>query len=180
MRLLKTGLLLSALLCFAIAGLTSAEEDKTKSGDAKPKATQKKEIQWYAYDEGLVLAKETDRHVFIDFTAKWCGYCKKMEREAFADSTVIALLNNDFVPVKVDGDSKNELNIDGYKTTEQDLTRFEYKVRGYPSFWFLKPDGTKLTNVHGYRQTDFMVKALTFIKDYKYDSTRTEGTTQGR
>ncbi len=175
MRLKKRHLLLLMILYFAapvVAGSDSGTSGEKQTGK---NSSDNKEITWYAYDVGLARAKEEGKHVFIDFTAKWCGYCKKMQREAFSDSTVIDLLNNDFVAVRVDGDSKNELDIDGYKITEQQLTKLEYRVRGYPSFWFLKPDGTRLTNVHGYRPTDFMVRALTYVKDYEYDTTRTQG-----
>ena len=82
------------------------------------------------------------------------------------------------VPVRVDGDSPHELDVDGYKITEKSLTRSEFGVRGYPSFWFLKPDGTKLGKIDGYRTKDFMMEALTFVKDYKYDSTKTKQSDQ--
>ena len=38
------------------------------------------EIKWFAYDVGLAKAKKEGKHLFVDFTAKWCGYCKKMEK----------------------------------------------------------------------------------------------------
>jgi thioredoxin-related protein len=146
-----------------------------KNFDPKePLQASKAEIKWHDYDVGLKKAKDINRHVFIDFTAKWCGYCKKMDREVFSDPRIIDLLNNDFVSVRVDGDSRRELDIDGYKITEQNLAKSEFGVRGYPTFWFLKPDGSKLTLIGGYRPTDYMLEALTFVKDYKYDSTVTE------
>ncbi|MFQ5454407.1 MAG: thioredoxin family protein [Candidatus Zixiibacteriota bacterium] len=174
MKLFKLIIPLFVLSFLAFNGLAS---DDTKPPVQSPpgkadKATKVEKIEWFAYDIGLKKAKKENKHVFIDFTAKWCGYCKKMEREAFSDSNVIKILNNDFVAVKVDGDSKKMLDIDGYKITEKNLTRHDYGVRGYPTFWFLKSDGTKLTNLRGYRTTDFITGALNYIKDYKYDSTR--------
>lgn len=157
--------LLLVLLIFAVGQVSSEDPN-----DSKKPATNK--INWVSFDEGLKLAKEKNVHVFIDFTTSWCGWCKKMEREAFADPTVIKLLNNDFVPVRVDGDSPKELDIDGYKISERNLTR-QFKVTGYPAFWFLRPDGSQLTLLKGYQSTDFMQEALAFVKDYKYDSTRT-------
>jgi len=169
MKLLK--IFVPMLLLFTLSTISLvASDDKQET----PATTNKNVITWLSLDQGLIKAKELNKHIFIDFTAKWCGYCKKMEKEAFADSTVITLLNNDFIPVKVDGDSQNELDIKGYKITEQNLTRQEFGVTGFPTFWFLTPDGNKLTNLRGYRTTDFMKEALTYIKDYKYDSTKTD------
>jgi thioredoxin-related protein len=165
-----------AILLLSFSSLTlSAEENKPDNGN-QPTEETKKEIVWHAYDAGLKKAKEEDKHVFIDFTAKLCGYCKKMDRETFSDQRVIDILNNDFVSVKVDGESKRELDIDGYKITERNLAVQEFGVRGYPTFWFLKSDGTKLAPIGGYRPTDYMIEALTYIKEQKYDdSTATDG-----
>lgn len=172
MRLIGFPILPLLFVAFFALSLSGAEKAGVKEEDG-PKIA-KKEIEWHAYDVGLKKAQQEDKHVFIDFTAKWCGYCRKMEREVFSDPEVINMLNNDFVSVKVDGDSKNELNIDGYKITERNLAVREYGVRGYPTFWFLKSDGTKLGSIGGYRPLDFMVDALTFVKEKRYDSTSTE------
>jgi thioredoxin-related protein len=54
--------------------------------------------------------------------------------------------------------------------TEQDLTRREYGVRGFPALWFLKPDGGKVGPIKGYVPADKFLEALTFVKDRKYDT----------
>ena len=176
------GLLIAAVGIGARADNKEQPKEKPKANTEQPKAqtpAQKSgEIEWMAYDDGLKKAKEENKHVFIDFTAKWCGWCKKMDRETFKEPEVVNLINESFVPVRVDGDSPHELDVDGYKITEKSLTRSEFGVRGYPSFWFLKPDGTKLGKIDGYRTKDFMMEALTFVKDYKYDSTKTKPSDQ--
>ncbi len=165
---------LAALLLFAFA-LAMAADDEGGSPDKKGAAQAQDEgIHWLAYDVGLQKAAKENKHVFIDFTAKWCGYCKKMDRETFSKADVISMINDNFVPVRVDGDSKTELDIDGYKITESNLTKQEFGVRGYPTFWFLKPDGTKLGAITGYRPANVMMDALTFVKDEKYDTTGTD------
>ncbi len=169
--------ILAPLLLFvALFALTAgSKESKKIEQEQKPqKEASPKEIDWVAYDVGLAKAKAEEKHVFIDFTTKWCGWCKKMDKETFSRPDVIEMINSNFVPVKVDGDSKRELDIDGYKITEKNLTRREFGVRGFPAFWFLKPDGTKLAVIHGYKKADYMMQAFEFIKDYKYDSTRTK------
>ncbi|MDH4156924.1 MAG: DUF255 domain-containing protein [candidate division Zixibacteria bacterium] len=170
MTVLKAFLTIALTLVLA-AAVTAVEKGDKGEKDSSREATNSK-IDWRDYDDGLVLAKKTDRHVFIDFTAKWCGWCKKMDKEAFADTTVINILNNDFVPVKVDGDSENMLDVDGFKITERNLARGEFQVRGYPAFWFLKPDGTKLGMLPGYQTTSNLTKALEYVRNYQYDSTR--------
>jgi len=169
---LLTLLLLFVTLFALTAG--SKENKKAEQKQSPEKETNHKEIAWLAYDIGLVKAKAEEKHVFIDFTAKWCGWCKKMDRETFSKPEIIEMVNTNFIPVKVDGDSKRELDIDGYKITEKNLTRREFGVRGFPAFWFLKPDGTKLGVIRGYKKADYMMEAFEYVKDHKYDTTRTE------
>ncbi len=160
---------LAALVVFAFALAMAADNEGGSSNDSTSEG-----IQWMSYDAGLQKAAKENKHVFIDFTAKWCGYCKKMDRETFSKAEVISMINDNFVPVRVDGDSQQELDIDGYKITESNLTKQEFGVRGYPTFWFLKPDGTKLGAITGYRPPNVMMDALTFVKDGKYDTTGTD------
>jgi thioredoxin-related protein len=152
--------------------------ETTKQPTAKKtsavQSTTEQAIQWLRYDEGLKKASKEDKHVFIDFTASWCGWCKKMDKETFAQPDVVKLINDQFVPVKVWGDSRDELDIDGYKISEQNLTRQQFGVSGFPSFWFLKSDGSKLAQIRGYRDAEFMMEALTYVAERKYDTTATE------
>ncbi len=158
------------MILAAALSLTAADGDSKSEGDS----VKAYEITWLAYDEGLAKAAEEDKHMVIDFTTSWCTWCKKMDIETFSDPYVIQLVNDHFVPVQVDGESKRELDIDGYKITEKNLTAREFGVRGYPSFWFLKSDGTKIGMIRGYRPKPEMVEVLEFVKNKGYDTTNTE------
>jgi len=176
---MKSGNTIGAILCLILLMTISALAEESATVADTPETKASVEVQWMRYDEGLAKAKADDKHVMVDFSTSWCVYCKKMDRETFAKPDVIALLNENFVSIKVDGDSKQELDIEGYKITEKDLTKKEYGVRGYPAFWFLKSDGTKLAQIKGYRPKDYMVEALTYIMEKKYDTTNTDGAPSG-
>ncbi len=163
-------LVLIALFAIFAVGFVLAEGETKKE---KAESPDNDEIVWMLYDEGLAKAKEEGKHVFIDFTTSWCGWCKKMDKETFNRPDVIKLVNENFIPVQVDGDSKKMLDIEGFKISEKSLTKTEFGVRGYPTFWFLKSDGTKLGNITGYKDTKTMMEALTYVKDEKYDTTKT-------
>ena len=170
---MKFGKALMLSATFVMLALSSSllADDNEKAEKKQPENTaQSKEISWMKYDVGLAKAKEEGKHVFIDFTAKWCGWCKKMEGSTFVDPRVVQMLNDNFVSVKVDGDSKEELDVEGYKITERDLTRSEYGVTGYPAFWFLKSDGSKVGQLKGYQQTEKFLEALAFVNDKKYEA----------
>jgi len=141
----------------------SATESSTKAKAETPAA----EITWHKYDEAVKLAKEQNKKIFLEFTAKWCGYCKKMHATTFKDAEVIRLLNTYYVTASVDGDSRDTLNIDGYITTERNMTK-EFGVTGYPTYVFLSPDLDKLAPVKGYKSADAMINILDYLKDDTY------------
>ncbi|MFH2036480.1 MAG: DUF255 domain-containing protein [Candidatus Zixiibacteriota bacterium] len=156
----------AALFVFALAFATENEKKEEKAKDES--TTKKTEIHWLKYDEGLKLAKEKNVHVFINFTTSWCGWCKRMDQTTFAEPEIVKMMNEDFVSVKVDAESKFELNIDGYKITEKDLALAEYGARSYPTYWFLKSDGEKLGKLSGYQQADNFNEILYFMKESLY------------
>ncbi|MEA3296768.1 MAG: thioredoxin family protein [candidate division Zixibacteria bacterium] len=170
---IRSCILLLTLLIF-VAGLIVAADSKEKMPRDEGANSKQDEISWFAYDEGLVKAKDEDKHLFVNFTTKWCGYCRKMNKTTFADNEIIEMMDEDFIAVKVDGDSKDTLEIDGYKIIEKNLTRYEYRVRGYPIYWFLKPDGTKLGSLRGYQHKNVLKQALEFVSERKYDSTKAD------
>jgi len=185
MKSLKLFTAFSVLALLAFSALAGEEKKDTSSSvsqlqtvSATPDSAATPEIKWFSYDEGLAKAKKEGKHLFIDFTAKWCGYCKKMDKTTFIEPDVVNMLNNDFISVRVDGDSEKELDIEGYKVTEKNLSRLDYKVRGYPTFWFVDPQGTRLGAVSGYQQAPNLISTLQFVKDKKYATEQKAGTEQ--
>ncbi len=169
-KIMPLVVLIMALMSFQ---LVAAQDQNAKPKDnSVADSLSAKEIHWYDLQEGLKLAQERNKHIFIDFTAQWCGWCKKMEKDVFSDPEVEKVLTEDFVPVRVDGDSERELEIKGYKVTEKNLTKYEFGVKGYPTFWFLTPSGSKLGAINGYKPKDYMLQQFAMVRDYKYDTTK--------
>ena len=63
------------------------------------------EIPWSTdIEDALQRATENGQPVLMEFTADWCGYCKKMEKTTFTDPDVAQRISRNFVAVKVDAD----------------------------------------------------------------------------
>ncbi len=131
----------------------------------------KPEFVWYRYDDGLRKAQAENKNIMINFYTKWCGYCRKMDNGTFADEEVKKVLMERFVPVKVDGGSKNKISFNGKKITEKELTT-RYRVSAFPSTMFLNPAGEKIqwmyNPVRGYVGADIFLEVLKYLKDDLY------------
>ena len=168
---IKFGFLV-VLAAFFLLGIVWADSapstDKTQ-GEKKssPKEATPTAIKWLKYDEGLKLAKEQGKKVFVEFTAKWCGWCKKMHATTFVEPEIVAMLSENYVAVSVDGDSPDTLKIDGWITSEKGLAR-EYKVSSYPTYWFLTANAEPIAPIKGYRDKNDMGNILEYLKDDTY------------
>lgn len=167
LRMLRK-MFIPALLVLLAASLPAQDKGEKKSKDTSSSIDTTK-ISWVSYDQGLKLAKSSGKHIMAYFTTKWCGYCKKMQKEAFVDPEVIKYLNSHFISIWIDAESNKELDIDGYKITEQKLSQAEYRVGGYPTFWFLKPNTDRIAPAPGYKSTEQFLDILYFVKDDLYE-----------
>lgn len=72
-----------------------------------------------------------DRPIFLSISTDWCQSCRTMDETTFSDASVIRLLADDLVPVRVDGDRYPHV---------QD----RYVAGGWPTSAFLTPTGEVL------------------------------------
>jgi thioredoxin-related protein len=79
----------------------------------------KTEITWITLEKAKQYAKKYNKEILIFFYKKDCEYCEKMEKEALSDMQVINLINNNFLPVKIDSRTKDTIEYNGKKYTNQ-------------------------------------------------------------
>ncbi|GAB4316921.1 MAG: hypothetical protein Kow0074_05190 [Candidatus Zixiibacteriota bacterium] len=158
--------LLSLTLTVAMLtpSLRAENVSKASSTDSKGKS---EGIEWLSYDEGLEKAKETGKPIVIDFYTDWCGYCKKMDRETFKDPKVISYMKENFISVRVNGESKKMVSHKGEQLSERSLTK-AYRVSGFPTFWFLSSDGEPIGPAPGYKPTKSWLTLLEYVGGSHY------------
>ena len=60
-------------------------------------------VDWYPWgEEAFAAARAQDRPVFLSIGYSACHWCHVIAHESFEDAEVAALLNADFISVKVD------------------------------------------------------------------------------
>jgi len=97
------------------------------------------ELTWYTWEDGYKLAKKDNKIMLIDAYTEWCGWCKVMDKKTYTDSTIIALIEENFVPIKLNPEV--EATYEYLKTdyTGPQLIKFlsDSKFTGYPSTFFV-------------------------------------------
>jgi uncharacterized protein YyaL (SSP411 family) len=78
-------------------------------------------VDWYPWgDEAFAKARTEDKPIFLSIGYSTCHWCHVMERESFENPEIAAILNERFVPVKVDREERPD--VDGqYMTAVQGL-----------------------------------------------------------
>ncbi len=80
-------------------------------------------VNWYAWgDEAFDEARRSGRPVFLSVGYATCHWCHVMEEESFEDVAIATLLNEQYVPIKVDREERPDVDT-VYMTALQALTR---------------------------------------------------------
>ncbi|MFB9054932.1 thioredoxin family protein [Formosa undariae] len=100
------------LICVFLGGYSNAISQSTD------------EIHWITFPELEVALTENPKPVFIFFHAKWCAYCKKIERKVFTKTDVIKTLNDAYYALKMDVETQDSIVFDNVVfTNTQSLTQ---------------------------------------------------------
>ncbi|MBK6407195.1 MAG: thioredoxin family protein [Holophagales bacterium] len=99
------------------------------------------------FDEALERARVEKKLLLVDVYTDWCGWCKKLDREVFADPRV-AEASRSLVAIRVNAE----------KGGESVARRFD--VQGYPTVLFVDGSGNVVKRVDGFVGTAEMLKIL--------------------
>ena len=68
-------------------------------------------VDWYPWgEEAFEKARREDKPVFLSVGYSACHWCHVMEHESFEDEATAALLNREFVAVKVDREERPDVD----------------------------------------------------------------------
>src|SRR5919197_562984 len=99
-------------------------------GMAEPHATGVKWREWG--EEAFAEAERRNAPILLDISAVWGHWCHVMDRTTYSDTEVARLIEESYVPVRVDNDRRPDINR-------------RYNMGGWPTTAFLTPTGEILT-----------------------------------
>ncbi len=109
------------------------------AGETSPYLLQHAEnpVDWFPWGgEALARARAENKLIFLSIGYAACHWCHVMEHESFEDAEVAAVLNRDFVSVKVDREERPDLDEIYMAAT----MLFSGGHGGWPMSVFLAPD----------------------------------------
>lgn len=116
-------------------------------------------------------APEGGQKTIIYLYTDWCNLCKKLEREAFQDSSVLAILSENYLTIKLDAVTKTDLDYKGETYSYVRKGKLGYHelaaklLEGqlsFPSFVFLDEEQNLIQVIHGYQDIDYFLTLLNY------------------
>jgi thiol-disulfide isomerase/thioredoxin len=118
-----------------------------------PPAQRETGVIWsQSYDVGTKVAAMEKSPVLLFFTASWCQWCQKLERQVLAEPKVLSELRK-FVCVKLDVEKNHD-------------TAMAYGVISIPRIVIINTQGEIVGDWLGYRDASELLQLLTDIRPY--------------
>ncbi|MDG1717929.1 MAG: thioredoxin domain-containing protein [Saprospiraceae bacterium] len=131
-------------------------------------------VDWHPWnEETLAKAKAEDKMMIISIGYAACHWCHVMEHESFEDTTIARIMNENFIPVKVDREERPDVD-DVYMTACQLITG----RGGWPLNAFAMPDGRPVWAGTYFPKDQWTDILNQFTKIYKDDKAKLEDSAQ--
>lgn len=116
-------------------------------------------VKWHSIEEAVALAKTSPRPIFVDTYTDWCGWCKKLDKDTFANPVIAEILNTKYYAVKFDAEGKEPVTFQGRKFVNDGSLGKTHQLAyallqgklGYPTVVFLTASGELITPVSGFK-----------------------------
>ena len=90
------------------------------------------EVAWQPWSSpAFARARAERKPVLLSIAVEWCRWCAEMDRTSYSDPAIATLINERFLPIRVDADERPDISE-------------RYSLGGWPTTAFLTPDGDLL------------------------------------
>jgi len=103
---------IAIIIFLAITGASLNAQTAAKGTNAPP--TQQVKLYDPALDgmkqikDATAMAKKVNKHVLIQYGGNWCGWCIKFDGFCKADTSIMRIINDNYIPVKLNYSPENK------------------------------------------------------------------------
>jgi len=115
-------------------------------------------VNMLSYRDAMNLGRDSDKPVFLHFTASYAGNTGVQMRKTLADIRVIKFLNKNFAAATID-------------VADLPSLARKYHVNSVPTIWFLDAAGKRLTSVNGAMSVDKVLSVGEYVVKKVYEHT---------
>lgn len=108
---------------------------------------------WVALEAAQKEALEKDKLIMLDVYEVGCKYCRAMEREVYPDTTVRVVLDQGYIPVKLDGNSEELITFNGKEMQAKEFAQSK-GAYAFPTVIVLTADGNVVKKRTGFMNVD--------------------------
>lgn len=129
-------------------------------------------IEWLTFEEAAAKHSIEPKYWVIDIYTDWCGWCKRMDATTFQDPLIAEEINRNFYAVKLDGEAKRDITING-KTFKfvPNGRRGHHELAAellngkmsYPSFSFLSNEAQIIQTIPGFKTKEEFLPILKYL-----------------
>lgn len=137
----------------------------------------KAQVNWLTFEEAVEANKKEPKKIFIDVYTDWCGWCKVMDKNTFNHPEIAAYLNENFYPVKLNAEQKEDIIFNGHtfkfvptggKGYHELAASLLNGKLSYPTVVFLDEEFSIIQPLPGYHKPEQFDPILKFIGGGSY------------
>lgn len=141
------------------------------------------ELKWYTFEEAVALSKKKPKKLLIDIYTDWCGWCKKMDAEAYSNKFLIDYINENYYAVKFNAEQKEDVEFNdhtfkyvasGRRGVHELAVALTNNKLSYPTTVFMDEEFRIIQPVAGYMKAKDLHPILEYFGENAYTDTSWE------
>ena len=138
------------------------------------------QVDWITFEEATKRTETAPRKLLIDLYTDWCGWCKKMDKDTYANEEIAKYINKHYYAVKFNAEQKEDVifqdhvfkfRASGSRGVHELAAALTNNKLSYPTTVFLNEDLAILQPLPGYYNAQNMEPILKYYGDDAHKET---------
>ncbi|RED93835.1 thioredoxin family protein [Marinoscillum furvescens] len=139
------------------------------------------EVEWLSFEEAVEKAEQEPKKLLIDIYTDWCGWCKRMDRDTYANPEIAEYINENFYAVKFNAEQKESIEFDGHtfkfvaqgrRGVHELAAALTNNKLSYPTTVFMTEELQIIQPIPGYMNAQSLDPILKYIGGDNYKTTK--------